>query len=583
MANIQNYLNQIKTAVFGKDVRESIHNAIKQCYDDAAVNHDNANMEVKLARGSYNTLNDRLDENEKVQENFSSQLDNIATLYDSDIEQLLNNLKSNITIKLINNSYSLNNDVLIQDKENIEIDGNFSTILLKDSSILFKFVSCKNLTLKNLNIVSNVSKGGRNDGILWFVGCENVKIDNVTLNNNRVGTDILESANVGFMVWDCIDFTLENCKVLNTERDGIHITRNSKNVTIKNNTFINNGDDAIAIVGYYKGIENDGIPRNVYIENNIVENSKARGISILGCENVYAINNTINSTSSSGIYIGQEKGLTWETHSCKNVKVEGNTLYNIGYAEGQGNSVKNGIWVFKHNEENSYFSVTNINVLNNKIYGVKTNGIEFNATSHSSIINNTITNIETLAFKISAGCYNLLFENNIAYCKEGNLNNGVSIENSNNLMFSKNSIKDIGANVFGFVGEIKNLTITENTFKNNTSANVNVDGLLISTNVSNSLISGNNLESENQVRTAINCLNTTNKINVGVHNFPKYTLREYNLATGLIPYGYTIKTGSCNPTGVISSNFIGEEYIDTTNNVIYKSTSIGGNGWKAIT
>lgn len=78
MANIQNYLNQIKTAVFGKDVRESIHDAIKQCYDDAAVNHDNANMEVKLARGSHNTLNDRLDENEKNQENLSSQLDNNA-------------------------------------------------------------------------------------------------------------------------------------------------------------------------------------------------------------------------------------------------------------------------------------------------------------------------------------------------------------------------------------------------------------------------------------------------------------------------------------------------------------------------
>ena len=77
MANIQNYLNQIKTAVFGKDVRESIHDAIKQCYDDASINHDNANMEVKLARGSHNTLNDRLDENEKNQENLSSQLDNI--------------------------------------------------------------------------------------------------------------------------------------------------------------------------------------------------------------------------------------------------------------------------------------------------------------------------------------------------------------------------------------------------------------------------------------------------------------------------------------------------------------------------
>lgn len=76
--SIQNYLNQIKTAVFGKDVRQSIYDAIKQCYDDASVDHDNANMEVKLARGTHETLNDRITENEKNQENLSSQLDNKA-------------------------------------------------------------------------------------------------------------------------------------------------------------------------------------------------------------------------------------------------------------------------------------------------------------------------------------------------------------------------------------------------------------------------------------------------------------------------------------------------------------------------
>ena len=62
--SIQNYLNKIKDAVFGKDIREAIYASIKQCYDDAAVNHDNANMEVKFARGSHNTLNDRLTEHE---------------------------------------------------------------------------------------------------------------------------------------------------------------------------------------------------------------------------------------------------------------------------------------------------------------------------------------------------------------------------------------------------------------------------------------------------------------------------------------------------------------------------------------
>ena len=74
--SIQNYLEKIKTSIFGKDVRQSIHDAIKQCYDDATINHDNANMEVKLARGTHDTLNSRITENEKKQEKISSQLDN---------------------------------------------------------------------------------------------------------------------------------------------------------------------------------------------------------------------------------------------------------------------------------------------------------------------------------------------------------------------------------------------------------------------------------------------------------------------------------------------------------------------------
>ena len=74
MANITNYLNKIKTAVYGKDVRGAIHDAIKQVYDDASVNHDNANMEVKMARGTHNTLNDRLDNVDEIQAQTNAQL-----------------------------------------------------------------------------------------------------------------------------------------------------------------------------------------------------------------------------------------------------------------------------------------------------------------------------------------------------------------------------------------------------------------------------------------------------------------------------------------------------------------------------
>ena len=87
MASIQEHLDKIKNAIFGKDVRQAIHDSIKQCYDDAAVNHDNANMEVKLARGSHNTLNDRLVENEKNQEKISSQLEHKAKQSDLEVER----------------------------------------------------------------------------------------------------------------------------------------------------------------------------------------------------------------------------------------------------------------------------------------------------------------------------------------------------------------------------------------------------------------------------------------------------------------------------------------------------------------
>lgn len=59
MASIQTYLNRILSSRYGRDVRQSIHDAIQKCYDDASVEHDNVNMEVKNARGTHATLNDR--------------------------------------------------------------------------------------------------------------------------------------------------------------------------------------------------------------------------------------------------------------------------------------------------------------------------------------------------------------------------------------------------------------------------------------------------------------------------------------------------------------------------------------------
>ena len=123
--SIQNYLNQIKNAVFGKDVRESIHDAIKQCYDDAAVNHNNANMEVKLARGTHETLNDRITENEKNQENLSSQLDTKARELNNKINEVA---EKGTTVEVVTNTTK----TVIDEKIN---DGTIANMTIKKNSI----------------------------------------------------------------------------------------------------------------------------------------------------------------------------------------------------------------------------------------------------------------------------------------------------------------------------------------------------------------------------------------------------------------------------------------------------------------
>lgn len=63
MSGIDKYLEVIKNGVFGREVRQAIHDGIQQAYDDATAN-GNANMEVAKARGYANTLVERLDQME---------------------------------------------------------------------------------------------------------------------------------------------------------------------------------------------------------------------------------------------------------------------------------------------------------------------------------------------------------------------------------------------------------------------------------------------------------------------------------------------------------------------------------------
>lgn len=141
VANITNYLNEIKSAVYGKDVRSSIHDAIKQVYDDASVNHDNANMEVKMARGTHNTLNERLDNVDEIQAQTNAQLS-------AKIQEVASTGTTTEVLKATTENY-------IQDK--IE-DGTLANLTIEDNSITADKIKCI-IEYKNLANVSLIEVG----------------------------------------------------------------------------------------------------------------------------------------------------------------------------------------------------------------------------------------------------------------------------------------------------------------------------------------------------------------------------------------------------------------------------------------
>ncbi|MBQ3408901.1 MAG: hypothetical protein IJH12_06845 [Clostridia bacterium] len=93
MGNIANFIDKIKHAIYGKDVRDSIAKGIQQCYDDAIAN-GHTDMEVVQARKTYSNLNARLDaENGNVNNAIQTEKNN-RTNADNNLQNQINSLAS---------------------------------------------------------------------------------------------------------------------------------------------------------------------------------------------------------------------------------------------------------------------------------------------------------------------------------------------------------------------------------------------------------------------------------------------------------------------------------------------------------
>lgn len=93
MGSIKNFIEKIKSARYGKDVRQSIVDAIEQTYSDA-ISNGHTDMEVAKARNMYNDLNSRLEaDKNKMEEKIKNEgADRKEAL--EDIQKQVNGLAS---------------------------------------------------------------------------------------------------------------------------------------------------------------------------------------------------------------------------------------------------------------------------------------------------------------------------------------------------------------------------------------------------------------------------------------------------------------------------------------------------------
>lgn len=220
MSNITNYLNKVKTAIYGKEVRGAIHDAIKQVYDDASVEHDNANMEVKLARGTHNTLNDRLDNVDEIQAQTNAQLSDISKLsikiteQSNFYERLCNAINiSSATgqvIEIASGEYELSETVVIDNpirircNENVVIKSEKTFFNIKSSDVeitgnpnlkvdnsdisVITFNSDSNQTISDCTLEVLITKTGAQTDVVGILFETSTWHNNITINSKWLNT-----------------------------------------------------------------------------------------------------------------------------------------------------------------------------------------------------------------------------------------------------------------------------------------------------------------------------------------------------------------------------------------------------------
>lgn len=127
------------------------------------------------------------------------------------------------------------------------------------------------------------------------------------------------------------NFLLDNLHISDTRADGIHITGDAHDGTVRSPVVDRSGDDGVAVVSY----QQDKTPvRRVLVDSPTVRDMVGgRGVSVVGGEDITYRNVTVVASSSAAIYVASE-GAPYYTFAPTRVTIEGATLTGSNTASG---------------------------------------------------------------------------------------------------------------------------------------------------------------------------------------------------------------------------------------------------------
>ncbi|GAA2031744.1 right-handed parallel beta-helix repeat-containing protein [Pseudokineococcus marinus] len=229
------------------------------------------------------------------------------------LQEAMDALRPGQQLRLADGATYATSDVLVLAVDDVEVRGRAELVATDEERSSFR-VESDDVVLRDL-VLSTPGTTRRwsseDQQRLLLRGTSGVEVHDVTVRGSAAAGVFVAGGSTGFL--------LDGVRVEDTRADGVHITQGSSDGRVVDASTQDTGDDGVAVVSYAQ----DGAPsRDVRIESPVVRGSAARGVSVVGGEDVVITDVDVAGTGAAGVYVATE-GDPYFTTSTSDVVVDG--------------------------------------------------------------------------------------------------------------------------------------------------------------------------------------------------------------------------------------------------------------------